>query len=90
MGTDFVNILYLLSISSYVLTEFSEISGAGPPPPGVKPNFEHPESIGYRIIIGSLVSWWSATLVLFLRLYARRYVTHMIAAEDCKCSGHLE
>ncbi|PMD31666.1 hypothetical protein L207DRAFT_572478 [Hyaloscypha variabilis F] len=59
-----------------------EISGAVPPPSGVKPNFEHPESIGYRIIIGAVVCWWSATVVLFLRLYTRRNVTHIIAIED--------
>ena len=72
-----------------VLTEFQDISGVIPPPPGVKPNFEHPDSIGYRIIIASVVCWALATLVLFLRLYARRNIIHIIAAEDCKHSGHL-
>jgi hypothetical protein len=71
------------------LTEFYEISGVIPPPPGVKPNFEYPDSIGYRIIIASVVCWWSATLVLFLRLHTRRNVIHIIGAEDCKYSEHL-
>jgi hypothetical protein len=69
--------------------EFQEISGVIPSPPGIEPNFEHPDSIGYRIIIASVVCWVTATLFVFLRLYSRRYVVRIIALEDCKYSRHL-
>jgi hypothetical protein len=71
-------------------TEFQDISGVIPPPSGVKPNFEHPESLGYRIIIASVICWFAATLFVFLRLYTRQYIIRIIAVEDCKHSGLLQ
>ena len=79
----------VVHITPMFLTEFQEISGVIQPPPSVKPNFEHPDSIGYRIIIASVVCWASATPVVFLRLHTRRNVLHIIAFEDCKYSGGL-
>ena len=89
MDTHLTNILHCSLHHPMFLTKFQEISGVIPPPLGVKPSFEHPDSIGYRIIIASVVCWALATPVLFLRLYTRRNIIHIIAAEDCKYSGHL-
>lgn len=70
-------------------TEFKEISGVIAPSPGVKPNFDHPESLAYLIIIASIVCWLATTLFVFLRLWTRQSIIRIIGAEDCKYSGHV-
>ncbi|KAM7207889.1 hypothetical protein V8F20_001683 [Naviculisporaceae sp. PSN 640] len=48
--------------------------GAGEPPPGVTPNFENPESIGYRLIIVAAVFPAFTGVFLLLRLYTAQFI----------------
>lgn len=66
------------------VTSNSGIVGLSPPPPGVTPNFDHPESIGYRLAITLAVFLVLATCVLLLRLYTRYFIINIIGADDCK------
>jgi hypothetical protein len=66
------------------MTFNSVIVGLAPPPPGVTANFDHPESIGYRLAIALAVCLVLATCVLLLRLYTRYFIIHIIGADDCK------
>ena len=60
------------------------IVGLARPPPGVTPNFAHPESRGYRISITLIVCLVLCTGVVLLRLYTRYFITRMIGVDDCK------
>ena len=62
----------------------AEIVGALPPPPGVRPNFEHPESDGYRLVVVTVIFLLLASFVLSLRIYTRRIIVHAIGYDDCK------
>ncbi|KAH8748435.1 hypothetical protein F5883DRAFT_239441 [Diaporthe sp. PMI_573] len=59
-----------------------EITGILPPPPGVRPNFKHPESIGYLLVIVTAVFLPFASLVVILRLYTRRVIVRAIGYDD--------
>jgi hypothetical protein len=61
-----------------------EVVGAMPPPPGVIPNFEHPESRGNQVVVTIAVLLPLATLVLSLRLYTRRMIVRTMGSDDCK------
>jgi hypothetical protein len=65
-------------------TERDEIIGTLPPPPGVIPDFEHPESVGHRVIIAIAIFFPLATLVLFLRIYTRAILVRNVGSDDCK------
>ena len=64
--------------------ERSEIVGASPPPPGVVPNFEHPESRGHLIILVTAILLPIATFVLALRIYTRVALVRYLGSDDCK------
>jgi hypothetical protein len=66
------------------------IVGLAPPPPGVTPNFVHPESIAYHITITLAVCLVLCTCVLLLRLYTRYFITRMLGVDDCKCPNSRE
>ncbi|KAH6668390.1 hypothetical protein B0J14DRAFT_675210 [Halenospora varia] len=59
-----------------------EIVGVLPPPPGVSPDFEHPESIGYRLVIVTAIFLPLASVVVALRIYTRRVIVHAIGYDD--------
>ncbi|KAH8591910.1 hypothetical protein B0O99DRAFT_718424 [Bisporella sp. PMI_857] len=63
-------------------TAREEIVGALPPPPGVIPNFEHPESLGYRVVIATAVLFPLATFVLCLRIYTRAKIVCYMGPDD--------
>jgi hypothetical protein len=60
------------------------IVGVLPPPPGVIPNFEHPESQVYRLVITIAILLPVTTLVLFLRVYTKRVIVRNFGTDDCK------
>lgn len=64
-------------------------AGLRPPPPGVMPNFNQPESIGYKILITTTTCVPLSLFVLLLRLYTRRFIVRAMGAEDCKEPKHL-
>lgn len=57
--------------------------GAGPPPPGVIPAFDNPESIGYRLVIVASVFPAVTGLFLFLRLYTAAFILRKWHIDDC-------
>jgi hypothetical protein len=63
-----------------------QIVGLLPPPPGVMPNFDHPDSIAYRLVIATTVCLVASTAVLLLRLYTKRFIVHTLGTEDCTYS----
>jgi hypothetical protein len=71
-------------MGSILKTEREEIVGALPPPPGVIPNFEHPESRRNRNVVAMAILLPLATLVLALRLYIRRVIVRSMGSDDCK------
>lgn len=60
------------------------IMAASPPPPGVTPNFENPEWIGYRLIIVSVVFLVMSVVFLVPRLYSAAFIIKKWHPDDCK------
>ncbi|KAH6714832.1 hypothetical protein BKA61DRAFT_343667 [Leptodontidium sp. MPI-SDFR-AT-0119] len=58
------------------------IVGVLPPPPGVIPNFENPESQGYRVILTIAILFPLATIVLLLRVYTRVVIVRNVGIDD--------
>ncbi|KAK4177388.1 hypothetical protein QBC36DRAFT_211791 [Triangularia setosa] len=58
------------------------IMAAMPPPPGVTPNFENGESIGYRLVIVSVVFPVLALCFLLPRLYTASYILRKWHPDD--------
>ena len=67
----------------------AEIVGALPPPPGVIPDFEHPASRGYQIVIATAILYPLATFILCLRLYTRAILVRSMGSDDCKSLFYL-
>jgi hypothetical protein len=65
-------------------TAREEIIGASPPPPGVIPDFEHPESVGYRVVIATAILLPLTTVVVCLRIYTRVKIVSYMGSDDCK------
>jgi len=65
---------------------------AMPPPEGVTANFDNPDSIGYRLVIVSVVFPVLAVCFLIPRLYAAVYIIRKWHPDDCKNSdlGNFE
>lgn len=57
---------------------------AMPPPPGVTPNFENPEWIGYRLIIVAVVFPVIALCFLLPRLWSAAFIIKKWHPDDCK------
>jgi hypothetical protein len=57
--------------------------GLLPPPPGVVPNFDNPESTGYKVIITAVVTWALATSIVLLRAYVKLRIIRKMNANDC-------
>lgn len=54
------------------------------PPPGVTPNLENPESIGYRIIIVAAVFPAITGVFLCIRLYTAQFILKRWHTDDCE------
>ena len=81
---EFSSPLFSRSVQPAMAPNSAAIVGLRPPPPGVTPNFAHPESRGYRISITLVVCLVLCTGVVLVRLYTRYFITRMIGADDCK------
>jgi hypothetical protein len=78
------------SVQPAMAPNSAAIVGLARPPPGVTPNFAHPESRGYRISITLVVCLVLCTGVVLVRLYTRYFITRMIGADDCKYPNSRE
>lgn len=58
--------------------------GASPPPPGVVPNFDNPESIAHRVIIISVLGAVIGIPLCLIRLYTKRRILRNFGWDDCK------
>ncbi|KAG4428742.1 hypothetical protein IFR05_015773 [Cadophora sp. M221] len=50
-----------------------EVVGAWPPPPGVTPNFQNPDSIAWMVIIAAVISPAVSILFVSMRTYTKRW-----------------
>ncbi|KAL5314212.1 hypothetical protein ACEPPN_018637 [Leptodophora sp. 'Broadleaf-Isolate-01'] len=50
-----------------------EVVGAWPPPPGVTPNFQNPDSIAWMVITAAAISPAVSILFVLMRMYTKRY-----------------
>lgn len=62
----------------------SEIVGAWPPPPGVTPNFQNPDSIAWTVITAALISPIVAVFFVLMRSYTKRCIFNRFDWDDCK------
>lgn len=53
-----------------------------PPPPGVTPNFDNPESIAHRVIIVSVLGAVITIPICAIRLYTKRFILENVGWED--------
>ncbi|KAF2177982.1 hypothetical protein K469DRAFT_601172 [Zopfia rhizophila CBS 207.26] len=53
--------------------------GALPPPPGVTPNFDRPESIAYRVIFAFVLGPVITIPICLLRLYTKRCILRLVS-----------
>lgn len=60
----------------------SDILGAFPPPAGVTPNFDHPDSIGHRVLLVAVICPAIAIPICLLRLYTKRVIIKRLDPED--------
>ncbi|KAH7335631.1 hypothetical protein BKA66DRAFT_479958 [Pyrenochaeta sp. MPI-SDFR-AT-0127] len=56
--------------------------GAMPPPPGVTPNFDNPESITHRVIIASVLGPVITIPICLVRLYTKRCILRRVGYDD--------
>jgi hypothetical protein len=62
-----------------------QIIGAGPPPPGIVPNFEHPaESMAVQVILAAVLCPVFTLFFVGLRLYTARTVIGRLQTDDCE------
>ncbi|KAH8660810.1 hypothetical protein BGZ60DRAFT_530816 [Tricladium varicosporioides] len=59
-----------------------KIVGTISPPPGVIPDFEHPESRRHQVIVANAVLFPLATLVVILRIYTRAMIVRNVGSDD--------
>ncbi|KAK0104925.1 hypothetical protein ONS95_005188 [Cadophora gregata] len=60
----------------------SEVLGAWPPPPGVTPNFDNPDSIAWRVITAALISPVVSIFFVLMRSYTKRFIFHRFDWDD--------
>ena len=58
--------------------------GLSPPPPGVIPNFDHPKSVAYQVIIPAVIGTAIGIPACALRMYTKRYILRLVGSEDCE------
>lgn len=59
---------------------------AGSPPPGVIPNFDHPQSRAFEVHTGMGICIGVTSVLVLLRVYVKLAVTHMWGWDDCESS----
>jgi hypothetical protein len=64
-----------------------ESQGASPPPPGVLPNFDHPERHDGPIFQANIAGLVLATIFLSLRLYTKAAIVRPMGVPDCLFIG---
>lgn len=75
---------YLVDVVNIMSSADGAVMGAAPPPPGVAPNFEHPDWIGYRLIIVAVVFPVLSLCFLIPRLYSAAFIIRKWHPDDCK------
>ncbi|KAG4412358.1 hypothetical protein IFR04_014515 [Cadophora malorum] len=60
----------------------SDMVGAWPPPPGVTPNFESPDSIAWMVITAALVSPIVAVFFVLMRSYTKKCIFNRFDWDD--------
>jgi hypothetical protein len=73
---------YLGHLQEVIMNQPSSV-GLVRPPPGVVPNFENPESTGYKVIITAVVTWALATSIVCLRAYVKLTIIRKMNINDC-------
>ncbi len=58
--------------------------GLVPPPPGVIPNFNNPESVYGRVMTAELITLGIALPFVLMRIYTRLFITRAVGWDDCK------
>ena len=54
------------------------------PPPGVKSNFENPDSRAGAVVATNIVFILLSAIALLLRLYTRRFIVNLFSLPDCR------
>lgn len=63
----------------------SDIKGGLPPPPGVKPNFEHPQDVLRTVnLVTQALSIPIVSSFVLLRMYARYRIARSYKPDDCE------
>lgn len=88
-GTDHSQIcvlilLYQIIMQPSLTAKSEQIIGLLPPPPGVTPDFDHPISIAYRLVITIAICLSTSTIAVIFRLYTKCFIVHIIGVDDCK------
>ncbi|KAH6668388.1 hypothetical protein B0J14DRAFT_600636 [Halenospora varia] len=60
----------------------TDMIGAYPPPPGMTPNFAHPDYIGYRVVIVAIVFPVLTLGFLLVRLYVKGFLIRQFHLDD--------
>ncbi|KAI9672493.1 MAG: hypothetical protein M1817_003259 [Caeruleum heppii] len=63
-------------------SQMPSLLGTIPPPPGVTPNYENPESIADRVIVVNAVFLPLAIIFVILRSFTRIHLTHGFGMDD--------
>jgi len=63
---------------------------AGVPPPGVIPNFAHPKSQGYILIIVTAICYSLMLPIVILRVYCRNWINRSFGLDDGKLASQRE
>ena len=66
----------------------SEPTSALPPPPGVTPNFSHPETLWKWDVLCVTICLVFTTIPFLLRTYVRLFLKRQWLFEDCKSPSH--
>ena len=64
-----------------------EAVGVVPPPEGVVPSFDAPESNAKMVVVSSVACLAVATLALCMRVYTRLAISKKFEMTDCKYAG---
>jgi hypothetical protein len=88
-GTDLSQIcvlvpLYQIIMQPFLTAKSEQIIALLPPPPGVTPDFDHPVSIAYRLVITIAICLSASTIAILLRLYTKFFIVHIVGVDDCK------
>ena len=78
--------LFLSALHAGRISMSSHTIGVIPPPPGIVPNFNNPESIASYLILPSVLGAAIAIPVCSIRLYTKRSILKLVSYDDCKPS----